>query len=140
MQVFPYRSNSNAWAFYLLTEHEDGYTLQVVTPKEYAAEAFDWATKHLQFQYNITHEVTHVDWPSDQGSELLFVVGLLRALLPDTSITQDQENSYVTEALSFLRDLRDTAGSSNESSLDVLLGEQPSLRTCLLYTSPSPRD
>ena len=147
VQVFPYRSNSKTWAFYLLIENDDGYTLQVVTPKKYAAEAFEWATKHLQFQYNITHEVTYLDWPSDQGSELLFMIGLLRALFPDTSITQDQEKSYVIEALSFLRELREIAGKSNEASVDMLLEEHLDLGTKafqlaknLIPTSQATRD
>ena len=129
VQVFPYRSNSQAWAFYLVTKHEDENTLQVITPTKYAAEAFDWATKQLKFQYNVTREITYLTWPSEQGSELLVVAGLLRALLPEANITRDQESSYVAEALSFLRELRNAAVDANESNLDVLLAEEPRLRT-----------
>ena len=49
--------------------------------------------------------------------------------MPETNVTRDQESSYVAEALSFLRDLRNAAVDANEANLDVLLAEQPRLRS-----------
>ena len=53
VQVFPYRSNSKMWALFLVTCTDGDYTLHVLTPEKYDAEAFDWATNHLRCQYKI---------------------------------------------------------------------------------------
>ena len=128
VQVFPYRSNSNIWAFFLITTTESGHTLHIVTPHTYTSEALDWATKHLQCQYGITESPTYSTWSSERGSELLSVLGLLRVLFPDTNWDRLQEDSYVNQALSVMRELRETAVNTNEARLDVLLGEREELR------------
>ena len=71
IQVFPYRSNSKMWALYLLVKTNEKYTLRVVTPEKYDAEAFDWATNHLRCQYKVQEETIYATWPSGRGSEVL---------------------------------------------------------------------
>ena len=127
LQLFPYRSNSKQWCLFLLTKANESYELRVVTPEQFDAAAFDWATTHLRCQYAIRTETTYSSWPSMRGSELLLFLGVAKEVLSDVRISRDAEDSFVAHALDTLRRLREAAVASNVSMLEEVMGEEPVL-------------
>ena len=127
VQVFPYRSNSKMWALFLVTCTDGDYTLHVLTPEKYDAEAFDWATNHLRCQYKIQQETTHSSWPSGRGSELLLFAGFAKDVLKNAHTKPQEEDGFVAHALDTLRKVRAAAVDANLDEIDELLAENDGL-------------
>ena len=49
LQVFPYRSQSKLWGFFIVRKAQDRYELRSVLPEGCPPEVFEWATQHLRY-------------------------------------------------------------------------------------------
>ena len=95
--------------------------------RKYEAEAFDWATAHLRWQYSVRQDTTYSLWPSTRGAELLALAGLLRTVLDDCNATRASEDMFVSATLETLRALRAAAVEDNIGELDDVLANRPGL-------------
>ena len=89
VQIFPYRSNSKQWCVFIVTKANEKYELRVVTPEQFDATAFDWATTHLRCQYAVRSATEYSSWPSTRGSELLLLLGVAKETLSDVCISRE---------------------------------------------------
>ena len=115
------------WALFLVTYTDGDYTLHVLTPEKYDAEAFDWATNHLRCQYKIQQKTTYSSWPSGRGSELLLFAGFARDVLKNAHTTSQEEDGFVAHVLDTLRKVRAAAVDANLDEIDELLAENDGL-------------
>ena len=110
-----------------MTKANENYELRVVTPEQFDATAFDWATTHLRCQYAVRSATEYSSWPSTRGSELLLLLGVAQETLNDVCVSREAEDNFVAHALQTLRKLREAAVASNVNMLEEVMGEQPVL-------------
>ena len=129
VQIFPYRSNSKQWSLFFLTENGQDYTLKAIVPESYEETAFDFAFKHLQFQYKIATEATIAHWPSAGGFGLLLATTLLKEIQSKDGIRHEAHHqTFLASANTTLQELRATAVQTNTQDIDEILDANPSLR------------
>ena len=100
IQLFPYQSNSKAWALFVIDQsNEQATTLHRIMPETYAEKTFEHVTHSLAMMYK-PEETKDTTWPSSRGLDMLFLSTVLKYL-------KNLDDRILSDSQAFLRTIHD---------------------------------
>ena len=128
LDVFPYRSNSKLWSFFLVRSTEaDGRSLKIILPRHHPAMAFEWAIWYME--RNIPHAVvadTSV-WPNQLGNDIAVFASLIAEIPGGQRFTISGVEDLMVKISCVLDKVVGVVGEGNTCDLDDFLGTNVAL-------------